>query len=191
MNVTRRAAFKATPMSRIDCERRAEDLLTKLAPKALLVPTKIDVVECLESLEAFGVGFGVQDLPPDEEGFTDPERHEIVISTPVYLAALERRGRARQTCAHEIGHLHHIVQARAVIRHSTAPELARRINVDVPIYCHPEWQAERIGSALLMPRTTFPAVYAKGGVTAASEVFGVTRRNAEVRADVLGLTQTQ
>ena len=97
---------------------------------------------------------------------------------------LAGNGRARHTCCHEAGHIPHIGQANAIIRDG-GPKLARRLNVSVPVYMDPEWQADAIAGALLMPRSTVPEIYGRGGVEAVSDFYQVSYRSAEVRVSVL------
>jgi Zn-dependent peptidase ImmA (M78 family) len=184
-NELRLAAFAASPISRDTAERFAEHVLEVMYPENLTTPTRLDVVRMLDDLEeAAGIVLVVKDLGLREEGHLDPDAKELVIDTKVYAAAVRGDGRARFTCAHEVGHLPHMSQVHEVIRDGPA-QLARRLNVQVKAYRDPEWQASAIGSALLMPRRTVPEIFAKGGITAMVSQYGVSVRAAEVRVSVL------
>jgi hypothetical protein len=132
----------------------------------------------------YGIGFSVQDLDLGEEGHTDPIAREIVVDTEVYTDMLAGKGRARFTCTHEVGHLPHLRQAKDIIRDG-GPRLARRLNVDVPIFRDPEWQADGIAAGLLMPRSTVPLVYSRGGVAAVRDCYQVSTAAAVARVNVL------
>ncbi len=180
-----RATFAATAMSRINLEEMADRYLNAMYPQNLIVPTRLNVVQMMDRLEKhFGIVFGVSEVDAGEEGHTDPIKREIVLSHSVWSDLETGDGRARQTACHEVGHIHHIRQVRDIIRDG-GPQLARRLNVEVPIYRDPEWQANGIGSAMLMPRSTTPIIYRRGGITEVVEFFQVSSQNAEVRINVL------
>lgn len=181
MSSMSRAAFAALPKSRLDMEMLAEKYIAMIYPANLISPTRLDVLDMMDRLEKhLGVVFGVQDLGLFEEGYTDPLNREIVIDTVVYYAAEQGDGRCRLTCCHEAGHIQHISQVRQIIRDG-GPQLARRLNVLVPLYCDPEWQANAVAGALLMPRTTTPIIYCEGGIDAIVDYFRVSRAAAEKR----------
>ncbi len=184
MNKVVRAKFAAAPQSRLDMETLAESYLKRFYPENLARPRKLNVAELMDRIEELGIVFGVEDLPEGEEGHTNPLTKQIIVAPEVYQSMLAGDGRARQTCVHEVGHVQHIRQVNDIIRHG-APILARSINVVVPSYMDPEWQAHSVGSAMLMPRPTFDEVYNRGGVDAVSEFFAVSRSSAEVRTNVL------
>lgn len=187
MNLFSRATFAAHPRSLLDLEVLAERYLERMYPQNLEVPTRLDVIGMMDKLEDhFGIIFGVSETELDngEEGHTDPFKKQILVATHVYEGLKLGDGRARQTACHEVGHIQHIRQIRKILRDGR-PQLARQVNVVVPVYQDPEWQAHRVGSALLMPRTTVPAIYRQGGIAAVTDFFQVSISNAQSRIKVL------
>lgn len=175
------APFVAAPRSNRDLAQAAVDMLVRYRPELLKTPGSLDILELLDDLEdgRENVVFGTRDLEPGLEGFTDPERREIIVDyLTVYSAARAGDGHARQTCAHEVGHIQHISQVTALIKHFTAPQLNRVINVRVAPFRHPEVQAHRFGQALLMPPGPCAEVYRAGGLGAVRECFQVSGSNA-------------
>lgn len=181
----RKTTIAVAPRSRLDLEQTAEEYLGILSPESLERPVALDVSRMMDRLEEeLGIVFGVDDLPVGDEGYTDPERREIIVDTQAYRAMLAGNGRARHTCVHEVGHIPHIPQITSVIRDG-GPQLARRLDVEAPIYCCPEWQADGVAGAMLMPRATTPAVFRAGGLQAVANTFQVSRAAARTRVNVL------
>jgi hypothetical protein len=104
--------------------------------------------------------FEVADITemPGEEGLTYPDEKRIVLREDVYERAIEGNGRARFTCAHELGHL---------LMHANLG-FARHIERgSIPAYRDSEWQANTFAGELLIPR---------GSVAPGDKVFEVASR---------------
>jgi Zn-dependent peptidase ImmA (M78 family) len=78
------------------------------------------------------------------EGLTLPNENLILLSNSVYNDAVNRKGRARFTVAHEIAHY--------LLIDNGSVALARD-NTSIKIYQNPEWQANALASEfLIVPR---------------------------------------
>ncbi|MEM2493681.1 MAG: ImmA/IrrE family metallo-endopeptidase [Nitrososphaerota archaeon] len=102
--------------------------------------------------ERYRLRTGPADLPPWIEGITYPDG-TICISASTYEALYKGHPRARFTAVHEAVHgilhrpfLQHLQREWVDGRHIT---LYRRH--ELPPYTDPEWQANRIAEAILMP----------------------------------------
>lgn len=110
------------------------------------------------------------------EGAVNPLTGAFMLREDVYEAAINHQPRPRFTVAHEAGHA--LMHVRTLNRLPIT-------NGEVPIYCDPEWQANRFGGALLMPR------HMVGSCTSINEImsrFGVSRDCAVSRIKTLKLS---
>lgn len=150
-----------TPMSYRDTERVAEKQLLAMFPERLETPGIIDVIETWELLgdtETFTAS--VCELPPGVEGRTWPDGR-VELAETTYVSACNGDTRARFTVAHECAHAwQHAEQIKSVLESGKGLRLNRR--QEIPAYCDPEWQADAIAAAYLMPRVALKKIEAAG-----------------------------
>lgn len=138
-------------MSYREIEYEAEKKLQQRCPQLLSHPGPIDVNNIWEDLEEIdGCRPCVEQLPDGIEGRTWPDgRVELDEST--YLLMLRNDPRARFTVIHECAHAWlHQKQIQSVLAKSGQLTLNRRSNI--PAFKDPEWQANAMAGAFLMPR---------------------------------------
>jgi Zn-dependent peptidase ImmA (M78 family) len=102
-----------------------------------------------------------------KEGETRPHENLIILPNTVYNEAVEGRGRARFSVAHEVSHYILIDEGSIALA---------RTNIAIPKYQQPEWQANALASEILIvPRLSV-------GMTAETiaDVFGVSFQAAEI-----------
>ena len=103
----------------------------------------------------------------------------------VYLSGLCGPDRNRFSAAHELGHylIHYVAQKRTDSMHA-----ARNGNLKD----RAEWEANWFAGAFLMPTTAFKDIHTRysGNASLIALHFQVSRRAAEVRAEVLKLHTT-
>ena len=107
-----------------------------------------------------------------EEAFTEMSSGIIYIKESVFEQACRRSfNRSAFTLIHELGHylLHYLQEDARLTRVKN--------DVDVPIYCDPEWQADTFASEFLMPYDECK----KLGISEIRETYHVSRKAAEVR----------
>lgn len=81
---------------------------------------------------------------PNDYAVTYPEQRKIIIREDVYINAINGIGRDRFTIAHEIGHY--------IMHRPGMMGLARNYKKEkIPVYKHPEWQANTFAGELLAP----------------------------------------
>jgi len=145
-------------------------------------PSSNDVSKVIEGLggkiepKSWEDSFGEHDASLDVRGHGD---------FTVYLSDLCGPDRNRFSAAHELGHylMHYVAQKR------TDPMKAAR-NGDSKDRA--EWEANWFAGAFLMPAAAFKDVHGRysGNADLIALHFQVSRRAAEVRAEVLKLTTT-
>jgi Zn-dependent peptidase ImmA (M78 family) len=123
------------------------------------------------------------------EGVTWPDGR-VIVSEATYRGAYQGNGRDRFTIVHETYHgIRHRTQIRTKLVHAGQLVLHRRSTIEP--FRDPEWQANVFAAAVLMPRSMVHAMAEDVGrhslVTAMIDVFGVSRKAAEVRVDQLGI----
>ena len=136
----------------------------------------LDVIRFLEHVlpeidESFNYEIVSDKELPGMEGRTLPGEHLIQLPENVYYSARRGEGRARFTVIHEIGHY------LLIDKNSVA---LCRANERIPAYRDPEWQANTLASALLMP----PSLTAGMSQTEIASVFGVSAEAARVHLDI-------
>jgi len=178
-----RRVLLAEPTSGRKLDTLALALVKAYQPSVLerIKPFDIETFfEChLEHLT--GVTTGYQELSLNVHGFTDIEALECMIASdlvddPTKIQFL------RSTQSHESAHsLLHVKQFRRkkaylrFIHDKDHANLRLHREETIPVYCNPEWQAWRLGGALLMP--TPMIIKAKSGgysVAEMSEAFNVS-----------------
>jgi len=109
----------------------------------------------------------------NDHGRTFPDQKRIILREDVYEGLTEDSYRDRFTAAHEFAHL---------LLHTETRLSRRPVSVPLKRYENPEWQANRLGAALLMPSGFFRKCKS---VQEASARFGVSRDAVRIRADGL------
>jgi len=176
-------------MNGYQAERLAEEIVREFRPGLLTKPGRFPTHEFFEFYlpRRYHLNTGVEDLPVGIEGITRPNG-TIRIAPHVYDAMVdEEDGRPRLTPVHE--GIHGIVHLPTLRRLKRAlveggengPALYRR--EDLPPFFDPEWQANRVAGAILMPWRAVAAVVDRYGKDpqALMEAFGVSRQAAGVR----------
>lgn len=152
--------FTANPLSAIDVQDIAVNILRKYQPSALLLPEAIKIEWLVEQVLTES-GFALEIKPdgflqPDVEALTDFQNRLVYIRESTYEKLGKADGRARFTLAHECGHvvLH---TDQWLYKLATA---ARTIDLTtVKPFLSPEWQANKFAAVLLMPEQTFWPAY--------------------------------
>jgi hypothetical protein len=178
---------KVRGMSYREAELHALNKLKELYPQRLYVPGAVDVVETFELLQdKYEFSVSVAQLPPGIEGRTWPDGR-VEISEPTYCGALNGNARARFTVAHECMHAwFHAFQIQQVLESGQTLVLNRRSNI--PTYCDPEWQANALAAAFLMPLTAIKVLHNSYGpptVATIMETFEVSRPAAQTRLEII------
>lgn len=139
------------PMSYASIEIEAQSKLTELFPDRDLTDLEpIDVLETWELLsEKFEFQTSVCDLPPGVEGRTWPDGR-VQLSSETYAGVVMNEGRPRFTTIHECMHAWYHSKQISDVLESGSLTLNRR--KDIPAYKDPEWQANALTGAFLMPR---------------------------------------
>lgn len=176
-------------MGHRDAERIAAKVVRDFRPHLLTEPQEFPVAEFFEYhlVERYGLNTGVADLPMGIEGVTKPDG-TIRIAAHVYDQLLDGiPGRPRFTPLHEsvhgLVHLPTLRQLEVELIESTMdePRLYRRS--ELRPFEDPEWQANRVAEAILMPSQSVQAVLARYGPNphALMGVFKVSFTAADTR----------
>jgi hypothetical protein len=177
------------PMSGAEAERWAEQIVRRFRPDLLERPGEFPSHEFYEYhlVEEYGLNTGVAELPFGVEGITYPNG-KVRIATHVYEALCDGDvGRAKLTPVHESIHgIVHLRMLRSLGCHLIEGDglqgvLHRR--EDLKVYEDPEWQANRIAGAVLMPRQAMRTLIRECGADVQAVVgrFGVSRAAADLR----------
>lgn len=180
---------KVSPLSREKIERGAAEILQNFYPHLIDRPGIFPVLEFFDRLkDDFGLDPGVAELSTGVEGMTYPDGR-VLVSESTYRLAAMGYGRDRFTVMHECSHgLLHSEQIRDALIDSGKLVFYRRR--EVPAYEDPEWQANSLASALLMPRTAVAALLKanasmRNPVQAVRHAFQVSATAAEIRLAIL------
>lgn len=144
-------------MSRNELELKAEEILADFDPESLRRPKSINVEVLIDIYlqRRTGWSLDIQDsLPAGIEGYTDPKEKTLILPEEVLSALVKGDGRARFTGCHEFSHvvLHgHQMSERMVSMNQNTEYLYRSERFSLKPYEDPEWQANYLASALLMP----------------------------------------
>ena len=176
------------PLSRQAIERTATNLVSQLHDQTLTEARPLPILQicefCLEKI--CGVSFAVDYLSPGREGCFDGT--ELILDNETYERALVGDPRARFTCAHEFSHAYlHRTQLKYLNGLSDV-RLYRRGQIKA--YQDPEWQANTMAAALLMPGPAMRLLMndlipgATGGTAdVIARRLGVSRAAAQLRID--------
>lgn len=188
--------FRVKPLSKAALESISRDILLRFDPEALNAPKKLDVESLIDTflMSSFGWSLDVQtDLPPDILGISDPKNQSIRLSEDTYQRILAGDGRARFTGCHEFGHvaLHRGEMTERMITFGESNEmLFRNATSSLRAFENPEWQADYLAGALLMPKNAVQILTQTNRMNRVSAMvasFGVSIQAAEVRLKKLGL----
>ena len=172
----------------MDAERWGERIVRAYRSDLLVCPAPFPVPDFFEFYlpQKYKVKSGPAELPPGHEGLTEPPG-SVLLAGHVYEAMLDGQPRARFTPVHEgahaIVHLPTLRKLNCRLVEGVGLTLYRR--EDLPSYADPEWQANRIAGAILMPKYPVQMLVEKYGhdASALEEIFQVSRAAAEVRLD--------
>jgi hypothetical protein len=151
----------AAPMSGAEIEALAQKIINRYQPEIVGRIKTFDIERFFElDLEPLtGVRTDYRELPYGIHGFTDIDAREVVIDLKLVEDPFKYRF-FRSTTSHESAHaILHVDQFRkqkAKLRfvHDKEhynPKLTLYHQERIPAYQNPEWQAWRLGKALLMP----------------------------------------
>lgn len=134
----------APALSRVAIEQLANDIRTKFNCSGCY----FDIVSFVEMVipsidDSFNYDYvEANELPNRTYAYYDSNANQIKVLTSVYEGACNDNGRDRFTIAHEVGH--YFLHREGC--------LFARVELDVPAYRNPEWQANTFASALLIPK---------------------------------------
>lgn len=178
-----RRVLLAEPTSGAKLDKFAFDLVKAYQPHVLQDIQSFDIetfFEChLEHLT--GVTTGYKELSYNIHGYTDIEALEcmvasVLVDDPTKIQFL--RSTQSHESAHSLLHVKQFKQKKAFLRFIHDKDHANlRLHREesVPLYCNPEWQAWRLGSALLMPTPMIRKAVNEGySIVDLSEVFNVS-----------------
>jgi Zn-dependent peptidase ImmA (M78 family) len=191
----------APPKSRADIEKLSLSVIKQFQPEILGKPASFDIEAFFElDLEQLsGVLPDYQELPAGIYGYTDINEMVVVIDSNLAQSRnINDRRFRRSTAAHETGHvvMHVPVfrRRKQILRfihdndHSKA-RLALFREENIPIYCHPEWQAWVFARSLLMPRMNVNAAIQEGcSKLELSQVFDLNPAFVNVRLNELKIS---
>ena len=194
MNSRRGSVPLVAPRSRRQIALTAVQVIHRFRPDLLSNPGPFPIEEFWDlGLPAYGIqGYVSDSLGPFDEGITRPDG-TIELSSAVFDDLGIGDGRARFTVGHECGHgLLHVNEIKEALVSGRQPGLRR--SQEIPVYRHPEWQADEFASFLLMPGSAVKALVSRpGGETGEATIkemmvtFGVSFRAAEVRLSKMTL----
>ena len=183
------------PTNKRTLELKALEILMSCQPEMLKRPGAVDV-ECLFELQLPQIipnlETGFRRLRPGVEGLTNVAhggRATSFVSMDHAEAAVGNRTaerRLRFTTAHETSHAFlHVPQFRKMAKTYESQQGGRIVTVkrsDLPAFKDPEWQANYLAGAILMPKSSISALM-KDGATFEEmlDVFEVNRSALETR----------
>jgi Predicted Zn peptidase len=144
----------------------ARDVLCKVAPECLISIQETPILRIFEGglRSAYGIGYGVEELPYGTEAYFDPITNEIILDIQVYEGLCAGNPRARFTVAHEIGHgIMHGAYFKEI--HSGNRKATVLNRGDIPHYRDPEKQANRFASEFMMPAPSVEKIIKQGGTS--------------------------
>lgn len=185
-----RRVLLAEPTSGAKLDKLALELVRAVQPHVLSEIQPFDIetfFEChVEHLT--GVTTGYKELNFNVHGYTDIETLECMVASdlvddPTKIQFL--RSTQSHESAHSLLHVKQFRQKKAYLRFihdKDHANLRLHREENVPTYCNPEWQAWRLGSALLMPTPMiYKAVNEGFSVAKLSEAFDVSAPFVESR----------
>lgn len=185
-----RRVLLAEPTSGAKLDKLAFDLVKAYQPHVLedIQPFDIEMFfEChVEHLT--GVTTGYKELSFSVHGYTDIETSECMVASalvddPTKIQFL--RSTQSHESAHSLLHVKQFKEKKAFLRFihdKDHANLRLHREENVPVYCNPEWQAWRLGGALLMPAPMVRKAVGKGySIMNLSEAFDVSVAFVESR----------
>ncbi|KYG66803.1 hypothetical protein AZI86_07130 [Bdellovibrio bacteriovorus] len=148
--------FQVDPRSKATLEASALETLEEFNRGLLKRPQPLDIEKLVEFYmpQSFGWHLDPQEtLHPGVEGYCDPKTKTLVIPE-ITLESLSSDGRSRFTVAHEFAHVkehREQMKERMLEYDENSERLYRRSRSEIVVYRDPEWQANFLGGALLMP----------------------------------------
>jgi predicted transcriptional regulator len=184
--------YPVKAVSKRELEERAERLLSRFFPECLQRPTALNVERLIDVHleEEFGWSLDVREtFPLDILGYTDPKTKTLNISEETHEAIIAGDGRARFTGCHEFSHvvLHGDQMRDRMVSFSASNEhLFRKDRLSLRAFEDPEWQADYLAGALLMPAKMVRELRRQTSseyqlLEKMCEAFKVSRQAAEVR----------
>ncbi len=184
--------YPVLPKTKADLEATALNVLAEFDPEHLREPKPLNVVRLIDNflMQKYDWSLDVrEDLPSDILGLSNPQTKTIVVSEQTYNSVQMGDGRSRFTCCHEFSHveLHRTqMRFRMVTMNANDDSLMRTDRTNLRAFEDPEWQADYLAGALLMPRPivlkmmqqfrTFEEL-----INEMTERFQVSRSAAEMR----------
>lgn len=174
------------PMSYRDAESHSIARLRRHFPRLLSQPGQVNVLDTWELLrDEYDIDNSVTVLPDGVEGRTWPD-NRVEISEATYIGAVHDEVRPRFTIVHECNHAwHHASQIRCVLESGSTLHLNR--SSSIPPYRNPEWQADALTGAYLMPLPALRILAEKNVLTPCllQDVFTVSYTAASTRIGIV------
>lgn len=177
----------APPLSRLNIETIALDLVRDRVPQLLTEPGAFPVIDFVEYelYQLHGYRTWSSELTLGVEAVTIPQQKTLYLREDVYEALTEDQGRARFTATHEEGHVWLHRGLRTYSRRGEQLGLFRK--AEIPAFRDPEWQANQFAAAVLMPAPAVRVLVAREGTNpgALAETFKVSAAAARIRLQTL------
>lgn len=183
--------YPVLPRKKIELEAISEQILSEFDPEMLLKPKALEVHKLIDNymLNRFDWSLDVrEDLPNGILGLSDPKTKTVGLPEKTYVGIVEGEGRPRFTGCHEFSHvvLHKDqMQFRMITLDQHTDSMYRTDRGSLRAFEDPEWQADFLAGALLMPRKIVLQLMQKySGETLLQimvKTFKVSRTAAEVR----------
>lgn len=189
--------FKVNPRSKSDLETIAFEIRKRLDPENLTLtsPMNVEKLVGIKMPQWFGwePDF-VETLPFGVEGYTDPQTMSVVVRGTTIEAARKGDPRSRFTVIHEFCHvvLHRKeLTERLITLTLSGDRLYRQHRSQLKPYEDPEWQANFLAAALLMPKASVEKIRkaSENNEEAAARIaasFQVSLSAARIRLEKLG-----
>lgn len=190
-----RRIIPAFPCSGNQLEKIADHFLLKVQPEVLNKPRMVDIelIFDVDVPDLLGVSTSYFDLPEGVYGETNARKKTCIVSKKLaeYSTKSERRF-FRSTLGHETAHcIKHVKELNTFASILGEEELIhyRANQSEVPLFRNPEWQAWRLGGALLMPRRPFinASIVHGGNIEILADIFDVNPAFVKVRKNALKL----
>ena len=191
---------KVSPLSKVNLELKANDFLNNANPSHLKNAGIINVLELLDVYLPKVYEYRVQLIGSDKsvqlEGAVIPEKKKILLPEQVYNGIAENNPRCLFTGAHEIAHV--ILHSNQLKNRALIDLITNGFNrkEDIKPYEDPEWQANYMAGAILMPLATLePIVHDfklkkmsnNQIINRLSLIYGASNQAVEIRLNKTGL----
>lgn len=156
--------FPVSPESRESLEHAAVEILVDFDPEMLKRPKALDVERLVDTYMSrkYEWDLDVQEqLPPNIEAYTDPKTKSVVLPAETHQG-LGTDGRARFTATHEFVHVAKHgkqLRMRMMAFDEKSDHAYRKTKEELKPYVNPEWQANYMAGALLMPAGPAMKIY--------------------------------